>query len=234
MLNFVAVNVILDGVGVPLKLFVYLNICSPVTVTYSALEPLAPVFVLDHENFFVNDLPSALIIISNEPTSANDVPVFALIVIVSVVFDSVKPFTVGKVPIVNAKLLLPLYAKMLVVVVCAFVTLPVSSATNVKFSFVKNTVYPSSPSAPLKPFLDLDHENVFSKVIPSTITGILNVPVSAKDIPLLTTMVTAFPLLLNDNPVTVGKVPIVGVIDVLPLYAMATVVIVIAFSIFPS
>ena len=47
-------------------------------------------------------------------------------------------------------------------------------------------------------------------------------------------MVTVFPLLLNDNPVTVGKVPIVGVIDVLPLYAIATVVVVIAFSIFPS
>ena len=173
ILNGVAVTLITCGVGLPLKLFVYLNTCSPVTVTYLALEPLAPVFVLDHENFFVNDLPSALIIISNEPTSANDVTVFALMVIVSDVLDNVKPFTVGKVPIVNDRLLLPLYAKIFVVVDCDFVILPVSSATNVKFSFVKNTVYPSSPSAPVKPFLDLVHENVFSKVIPSTITGIL-------------------------------------------------------------
>ena len=66
ILNGVAVTLITCGVGLPLKLFVYLNTCSPVTVTYLALEPLAPVFVLDHENFFVNDLPSALIIISNE------------------------------------------------------------------------------------------------------------------------------------------------------------------------
>ena len=89
-MNGVAVTLITCGVGLPLKLFVYLNTCSPVTVTYLALEPLAPVFVLDHENFFVNDLPSALIIISNEPTSANDVPVFALMVIVSDVLDNVK------------------------------------------------------------------------------------------------------------------------------------------------
>ena len=38
-LNLVAVKVILDGVGVPVKLFVYLKACSPPTIIYLADAP---------------------------------------------------------------------------------------------------------------------------------------------------------------------------------------------------
>ena len=42
------------------------------------------------------------------------------------------------------------------------------------------------------------------------------------------------PDLLNVNPVTLGNVPIVGVTDVAPLYAITFVVVVMALGIFPS
>ena len=42
MLKGVPVKVILEGVGVPVKLFVYLNICSPVSKTYFASAPGSP------------------------------------------------------------------------------------------------------------------------------------------------------------------------------------------------
>ena len=42
---------------------------------------------------------------------------------------------------------------------------------------------------------------------------------------LLALIVIVVPLLLNVKPVTVGKVPIVGVIDVTPLKAVTTVVV---------
>jgi hypothetical protein len=72
------------------------------------LEPLAPALFFVQLNTFVNDFPSTVIGIVNEPWLARLVPVFALIVIVALFFDSVKPVTVGNVPIVGVTCVLPL------------------------------------------------------------------------------------------------------------------------------
>ena len=42
---------------------------------------------------------------------------------------------------------------------------------------------PVAPVEPVLPFLDLDQLNVLVNVFPSTVTGILNEPLSAKLVP---------------------------------------------------
>ena len=55
----------------------------------------------------------------------------------------------------------------------------------------------------------------------------------AKEVPVFAWIVIVVPLLLNVKPVTVGKVPIVGVIDVVPLKANTCVVLVMTEVILP-
>ena len=58
----------------------------------------------------MNDFPSTVIGILNSPLLAKDVPVFALILMVtpSLAFESVKPPTLGNVPIVGVTDVAPL------------------------------------------------------------------------------------------------------------------------------
>ena len=98
-----------------------------------ALYAFVPLFTLDQLNAFVNDFPLTVIGISNLPLAAKDVPVFALIVIVtpSLFFEIVNPVTLGNVPIVGVTDVAPLYAITFVVVVMALGMLPFCSALNV-------------------------------------------------------------------------------------------------------
>ena len=76
---------------------------------------------------------------------------------------------------------------------------------------------PVAPVEPVLPFLDLDQLKDLVKVLPSTVTGILNEPLSAKLVPVFAWIVMIAPFLLKVKPFTVGKVPIVGVILEAPL-----------------
>ena len=80
----------------------------------------------------MNDLPSTVIGILNEPLRAKDVPALAVIfnVTPSDCFVIVNPFTVGKVPIVGLIVFKPLYAITFVVVETSELILPELSAGN--------------------------------------------------------------------------------------------------------
>ena len=88
-----------------------------------------------------------------------------------------------------------------------------------------------SVASPSLPFLTLVQLNVLLNDKPSTVIDILKLPLSANDVPVLALIVIVVPLLLKVKPVTVGKALIVGVIDVVPLYAKTCVVLVIAVDI---
>ena len=60
-----------------------------------------------------------------------------------------------------------------------------------------------SPLDPVSPFLDLDQLNVLVNDFPSTVTGILNEPLSAKLVPVFAWIVMVVPLLLKVKPFTV-------------------------------
>ena len=126
------------------------------------------------------------------------------------------PFDTEPANILGAKTVVPLIV----------VLLPSHSVIQVgKFSIF--------PSAPFLPFKTLDQLKVFLNETPSTVIGIVNEPVIAKEVPAFATIVIVVPLLLNVNPVTVGKVPIVGVTAVVPLKANTCVVFVMLLAILP-
>ena len=85
-----------------------LNTCDEAPIL--ALYAFAPLFTLDQLNTFVNDFPSTVIGISILPLAAKDVPVFALMLIVtpSLAFVIVNPVTLGNVPIVGVTDVAPL------------------------------------------------------------------------------------------------------------------------------
>ena len=70
---------------------------------------------------------------------------------------------------------------------------------------------------------------------PSTVIGISNLPLAAKDVPVFAWILIVTPSLAFESvsPVTLGNGPIVGVTDVAPLYAITYVDVEIALEIFP-
>ena len=73
------------------------------------------------------------------------------------------------------------------------------------------------PLAPFAPLNAFDQLNTLLKFLPSTVTGIVNEPLEAKAVPVLAWIVTVVPLFESVNPLTLGRLPIVGVTLVAPL-----------------
>ena len=131
------------GVNTVLPLIVVLPVSHSVIhegISTSGESPLSPLKLLDQLNVLKKLIPSTVIGILRLPEEANDVPVFAWIVIVVSFLVNVKPLTVGNVPIVGVNWVVPLYASTSVVVEITALIFPSDSQGNVWASLVKITL----------------------------------------------------------------------------------------------
>ena len=105
------------------------------------------------------------------------------------------------------------------------VDLKITFDAKMSTDFALVPLVPGCPSSPFCPSFTFVQLNDFVNDLPSTVIGILKEPLSANvDTFAFALIVIRTPLLASVNPVTLGNVPIVGVIGVEPLYAITSVV----------